>query len=176
MTAARQERKPCRGIARRFRSLAAALAMGAAAAAASGIGMPPAGASTTELIAVNRHTGLAIDGFDPVAYFTDAAPSAGRPELEVRHAGAAWRFRNEGNRAAFASSPETYTPAFGGHDPMAIARGSATHGHPQIWAIVANRLYLFFDEASLAAFLENPEIAIAAAVRRWPELRRKLST
>lgn len=149
--------------------------MVAAAAAACAVCTRPVGAATTEFVAVNRHTGLAIDGFDPVAYFTDSAPSVGRPELEVRHAGVTWRFRNEGNRAAFAASPETYTPAFGGHDPMAIARGSATHGHPQVWTIVANRLYLFFDDVALSAFLENPEIAIAAAVRNWPDVKRKLS-
>ena len=64
-----------------------------------------AGAATTERVVVNRHTGLAIDGFDPVAYFVDGAPKHGRAELELRSGGATWRFRNEGNRAAFAARP-----------------------------------------------------------------------
>ena len=74
-----------------------------------GIGLAPAPsrAATTERVVTNRHTGLAIDGFDPVAYFVDGAPSSGRADLEFRFAGATWRFRNEGNRAAFAAAPRS---------------------------------------------------------------------
>lgn len=174
MTATRQERKSGRRSRRlRRRILLGVLAMAAAAAFAGGVSS--AGVVTTELIAANRHTGLAIDGFDPVAYFTDATPAVGRPDLEVRHANAIWRFRNEGNHAAFAANPEPYVPQFGGHDPIAIARGSATPGHPESWVIVANRLYLFYDDVSLTAFLENPETAITAAVRRWPDVKSRLA-
>ena len=52
----------------------------------------------TERLVVNRYTGLAIDGFDPVAYFTDAEAVKGLPDLEAGAAGAVWRFRNEANR------------------------------------------------------------------------------
>src|SRR5258705_7304312 len=54
-------------------------------------------AATTEREVVNRHSGVAIEGFDPVAYFVDPRPLVGLPELEASHAGAVWRFRNEGN-------------------------------------------------------------------------------
>jgi hypothetical protein len=168
MTATRQERKP-----HRFRLRGAVLAAVLSAAAFAGWAF--AHAATTELVAANRHTGLAIDGFDPVAYFTDASPSVGRADLEFRHAGATWRFRNEGNRAAFAADPGPYVPRFGGHDPIAIARGAAAPGHPRVWLIVDRRLYLFFSEESLAAFLENPELSIALAERRWPDVIRTLS-
>jgi hypothetical protein len=60
-------------------------------------------AATTERVVVNRYTGLAIEGFDPVAYFVDARPAVGLPGFEVSEAGAVWRFRNEGNRASFAA-------------------------------------------------------------------------
>src|SRR5215204_5162597 len=55
-------------------------------------------AATTERVVVDPRTGLAIHGFDPVAYFTDAIPSAGREELEVAYAGAVWRFRRQPDR------------------------------------------------------------------------------
>jgi hypothetical protein len=100
-------------------------------------------AATTERVVVDPRTGLAIHGFDPVAYFTDAVPSAGREELEVAYAGAVWRFRNAGNRIAFAHDPGIYMPQFGGYDPIVLARGLATPGHPQLWYIDENRLYLF---------------------------------
>jgi len=123
---------------------------------------------------INRHTGLAIDGFDPVAYFVDSAPAIDRPELELKSGGATWRFRNEGNRAAFTANPEVYTPRFGGHDPVALSRGAATTGNPELWAIAGQRLYLFYNEATRAAFTADPDNAIAAAERNWPAVRRSL--
>ena len=76
--------------------------------------------------------GLRIYGFDPVAYFTDGGPSAGPAEFEYRLAGATWRFRNEGNRAAFADHPEVYMPQFGGYDPVASRAASRSPGHPPL--------------------------------------------
>jgi hypothetical protein len=132
-------------------------------------------AATTEWVVANRYTGVAIDGFDAVAYFVDAAPRLGRPDLEFRYRGVSWRFANEGNRAAFAANPEVYAPRFGGHDPVAAARGAATPGHSQVWSIVEQRLYLFYDADSRAAFVSNPERAIEAAERNWPKVLRTLS-
>ena len=122
----------------------------------------------------NRYTGLAIDGFDPVAYFVEAEPKEGRAELEFRSDGAIWRFLNEGNRSAFAAAPEVYTPRFGGHDPMALARGAATPGHPALWLIAEQRLYLFYSAEARAAFARDPEAAVEAAERLWPAVQRTL--
>ena len=44
-------------------------------------------AATTERIVVNRFSGLAIDGYDPVGYFTDHAAVMGLPEFEARQGG-----------------------------------------------------------------------------------------
>jgi hypothetical protein len=60
----------------------------------------------------------------------------------LRLDGAVWRFRNEGNRAAFAEHPEVYLPRFGGYDAVAIARGVSVPGHPLFWTITGERLYL----------------------------------
>jgi hypothetical protein len=95
---------------------------------------------------IDRHaaTGLAISGFDPVAYFTDSKAVPGRPELELNLKGVVWRFRSEGNRAAFQLAPDAYAPRFGGYDPVAISRDRAVPGHPLFWAITGERLYLFY--------------------------------
>ena len=74
---------------------------------------------------VNAQTGLAISGFDPVAYFTDGKARLGRADLELSQGGAVWRFGNWANRAAFEADPGVYTPRFGGFDPVAIARGAS---------------------------------------------------
>ena len=163
MTAARQERKSRPGIV--------------ATVAFFVLGLTPAamGAATTEMVVVNRYTGLAIDGFDPVAYFVDAAPKTGRAELELRYGGAVWRFQNEGNRAAFAADPVVYAPRFGGYDPMAVARGAAAAGHPALWLIADKRLYLFYSAEARAAFAKDPESAIGAAERQWLEVQHTLA-
>jgi hypothetical protein len=119
-------------------------------------------------------TGLAIDGFDPVAYFTDARPRQGREQYEYRQAGVMWRFDNEGNRAAFVDHPDVYAPQFGGYDPIAIGRGVSVPGNPLTWAVVAERLYLFYDAKARADFIEAPRRAIEAAQRQWPDVKRTL--
>jgi hypothetical protein len=157
MTAARRQRKPW------TLAILARLGLGLAL-----LGAPPAQAATGERIVVDLQRGLALSGFDPVAYFTDAKPLIGRGEIEYAFAGAIWRFRNEGNRAAFAAHPEVYTPVFGGYDPVAVARGVATPGHPQIWLIVDERLYLFYSPEARKAFAADPDAAMAAAEEKWP--------
>jgi hypothetical protein len=132
-------------------------------------------AATTERIVTDYHTGLAISGFDPVAYFTNSKAVLGRPELETRFAGASWRFINEGNRAAFIANPEVYMPVFGGYDPMGVTRGVAVAGHPGIWLVVGERLYLFRNPQTRENFAAEPDEFNAEANRRWPEVERTLA-
>src|SRR5580698_5422920 len=75
-------------------------------------------AQTTERVITNRYSGLAIGGYDVLAYFIDARPELGLPDFEAAQGGAVWRFRNEGNRASFVAHPEIYGPQFGGYDPV----------------------------------------------------------
>lgn len=131
-------------------------------------------AATTERVVTDHHTGIAISGFDPVAYFTDSEPRLGRAELEYRSEGVTWRFRNEGNRAAFAADPDVYMPRFGGYDPIAVARGIGTPGHPELWRVYGGRLYLFYNADARAAFATDPEEAIGAAEAKWPDVLRTL--
>ena len=123
---------------------------------------------------VDSRSGLAISGFDPVAYFTDGAAKIGRADMELSQGGTVWRFRNEGNRSAFAGHPEVYTPRFGGYDPVAIARGTSVPGHPLIWAVAGERLYFFYNDAARAAFIADPGRIIEAATRKWPEVERTI--
>ncbi len=82
----------------------------------------------------------------------------------MRLDGAVWRFRNEGNRAAFAEHPEVYMPHFGGYDPVAIARDTSVPGHPLFWAVTGERLYLFYSDEARAEFL--PIRAASSRARR----------
>ena len=162
MTPARPQRKL---------SLGLLIALGLCA----GILAPPALQAAEDPVVVNSHSGLAISGFDPVAYFTDGQAQIGRADLELRVDGIVWRFVNEGNRAAFQDHPEVYTPRFGGYDPVALARGNSVPGHPLLWAVTGQRLYLFYSEEARAAFLADPGRYIEAAMRKWPAVARTIA-
>ena len=146
-----------------------------ALAVLTGFFAPAIWAAPSDRIVVDAHTGLAISGFDPVAYFTEAKPNFGRPDLELRLDATVWRFHNEGNRAAFAEHPEVYTPRFGGYDPVAVARGTSVPGHPLFWTVTGERLYLFYSEDARAEFLADPGGVIARAERKWPEVARGIA-
>jgi hypothetical protein len=167
MTAARRWRKAYR-LAPPFFVMLVGLGVGSLTA------ISPIGAATTERVVADPYSGLAISGFDPVAYFADAAPMLGRVEFEAGHAGVTWRFRNEGNRAAFIADPEVFMPRFGGYDPISVARGASAPGHPELWVIAEGRLFLFYSAASRDAFADDPGSAIDAADRGWPAVLRRL--
>jgi hypothetical protein len=155
------------------RSAGVILAIGICFAAAGAFSVLRA--ATTERVVTDHHTGLALYGVDPVAYFTDRKTIVGREEFEYRFAGAVWRFGNESNRAAFAADPQIYMPRFGGYDPVGIARGVSTPGYPQLWVLVNDRLYLFYTAGARAAFIADPAAVIAAAEARWAEVVHDLA-
>lgn len=165
MTAQRQETSPSRpGFALIWLWAAIWLAIGAIAQAA-----------TTERIVVNRFSGVAIEGFDPVAYFVGGQPAQGTSEYEANLWGAVWRFQNEGNRASFLAHPEVYGPQFGGYDPVDVARGVTIAGNPRFFVIAAERLYLFSREDNRDVFASNPEKYLYEANKRWAGLLEQLS-
>jgi hypothetical protein len=165
MTVQRQQRKPVRP------GLAAILLL-AAALTPPGIGVA---AATTERVVVDRYNGLAIAGFDPVAYFTDQDAVQGKPEVEAFESGAVWRFCNAGNRDYFLARPDIYAPQFGGYDPVDVARGVTVAGNAQIWLIAGQRLYLFAHEDNRDVFTADPARFLAPANQRWPQLREQLA-
>lgn len=171
MTSPRQQRKsrlPRRAACWRALTVAAAIGLGLNA------GISPLLAAQTARLVVNPNSGLAISGFDPVAYFTGQKAIMGRPDIELTLNGAVWRFINEGNRAAFKEHPEVYAPRFGGYDPVAIDRATSVPGHPLIWAVSGERLYLFYSEKSRAAFLKDSARIVESATRKWPEVARTI--
>src|ERR1700712_2594870 len=173
MTAQRQEPRVLRfgtGFRPRIASIAVLASLFALACLPSA-----AGAATTERVVSNRYSGVAIEGFDPVAYFVDARPAIGREDLEASEAGVVWRFRNESNRASFVAHPDIYGPQFGGYDPTDLARGVTVAGNPRFWLILGQRLYLFAREESRDAFAPDPRRVLRDAQARWPQLQQDLA-
>ncbi|MFZ5733176.1 MAG: YHS domain-containing (seleno)protein [Pseudomonadota bacterium] len=132
-------------------------------------------AAMTERVVVDRYTGLAIGGIDPVSYFTDSHALRGSPDFEAVSSGAIWRFTKESNRAFFLANPEIYEPRFGGYDPVGVASGKAVAGVAQIWMIHGERLYLFGREETRDAFAADPAGYVREADRRWARLSETLA-
>ena len=173
MTAARQQTKPAvRRIRRRLAVVLTAGNISLFAVCLSGFGAAFGAAFVA--VVTDPQTGIAISGFDPVAYFTSARAERGRPGIEYNLGGIIWRFNSEANRAVFADNPEVYAPQFAGYDPAAIARGASVAGHPEYFVVVHERLYLFYSRAARDAFAAEPERVIEAAERKWPAVRRTL--
>lgn len=168
MTSARQKRK-----SRAARFLAAGAIVAVLAAVVVGLAST-ARAGLTERIVVDWHSGLAIGGYDPVAFFTDGKPTPGSAKLELRYDGVVWRFCNPGNRAAFAERPDVYMPQYGGYDPVGIARGVAVAGNPDMWVIAGERLFLFYNADQRQKFLGDSDRFIATATRKWPDVMHSL--
>jgi hypothetical protein len=127
-----------------------------------------------ELVVADPRAGVALFGFDPVAYFLSGEAKPGSQDVELTFGGLAWRFANEANRAAFRAQPDVYVPRFGGYDPIALVRGAPVPGHPTIFAVHEGKLYLFQKLEHRVSFLAAPDAAIDAARANWPRARRSL--
>jgi YHS domain-containing protein len=86
--------------------------------------------------------GVAIDGYDAVAYFTLGKPVQGSEKITHSWQGATWRFVNEEHRDKFAAEPEKYAPQYGGYCAYAMSDAGFAAGDGERWAIVEDRLYL----------------------------------
>jgi len=117
--------------------------------------------------------GLAIRGYDPVAYFSDGGPRLGKPEFTVRHGGANWRFASAEHKALFEADPNRYMPAYGGFCAYGASRGYLVKIEPEAWSIVAGRLYLNYDLGVRETWLGRTKTYIARANGNWPRLEAK---
>lgn len=120
-------------------------------------------------------TGVAIDGYDPVSYFTDTEPQPGLPDYEYDWGGVPWYFESAANRDIFARNPQVYAPQYGGHCLMSLSRGYLSDGKPRLYVVDGLRLYFFYSSANRDAYLMARSAAVAEAEKNWPRLRGALS-
>ncbi|MEO1102835.1 MAG: YHS domain-containing (seleno)protein [Pseudomonadota bacterium] len=138
------------------------------AVAAIGAVSSPASAAKPEVY--KDRQGVAIDGTDPVAYFTEGRPVAGSPEYTAEWNGATWRFSSAANRDAFRANPARYAPQFGGYCAWAVSQGYTASTTPEAWAIVDDRLYLNFSSGIHRRWARDRDSHIASARRNWPSV------
>lgn len=151
------------------------LTIAALAAIMGAIALPVGAASLVTDIVTDPLTGVAMEGYDPVSYFTGPSPQRGSPDHEYYWGGVPWYFVSAANRDVFIRAPDVYAPQFGGHCSMSLARGHLSDGNPRFYAIEKMKLHLFYSAANREAFLLSSEQAAIEAAARWPTLAGNLS-
>jgi YHS domain-containing protein len=129
-------------------------------------------AFATDVINTGLFGGVAIEGYDPVAYFTDGKAMKGSEEFAYEWLGTPWYFANAEHRDMFAANPEKYAPQFGGYCTL----GVAVNGHaaenidPETaWRIIDGKLYFVYDPTYVEE-LDGPARGqwLAKAEANWP--------
>jgi YHS domain-containing protein len=115
-------------------------------------------------------TGVAIKGYDPVAYFMESKPVKGDSDFTVDWNGAEWRFASAAHRDLFKMEPEKYAPQFGGYCAWAVSRGYTAGIDPDAWKIVEGKLYLNYSLKVQAQWLEDVSGNITKARENWPKV------
>lgn len=107
-----------------------------------------AGTTSIEGDAMPEHSisttseGVAIGGYDTVAYFTSGSAQLGLPEHAHDWGGATWRFATSDNAAQFAENPENFAPKFGGHCAFGASMGKTAEASPKSWRMIDGNLCL----------------------------------
>ncbi len=118
--------------------------------------------------------GVAIRGFDTVAYFTASKPVKGKPSLKTKWNGSTWQFSSQANLDKFKANPAKYAPAYGGYCAWAMSQGRVASTIPQAWDIKGGRLYLNYDLSIRRKWRTNIPKHIKLANARWPRVRKTL--
>ncbi|MEM7072342.1 MAG: YHS domain-containing (seleno)protein [Pseudomonadota bacterium] len=118
-------------------------------------------------------TGLAIHGYDPVAYFKlsegdEAIP--GSPDYEYEWNGALWRFASMENLQLFRDNPQYYAPQYGGYCAYAVSRGYTAPIEPNAWAVESGKLYLNYNKPVRILWNLDRTGNIDKANVNWPGL------
>ena len=117
--------------------------------------------------------GLALKGYDPVAYFTEKKPVPGKAEFTARHESATYRFASAANRDTFAAAPQEYAPQYGGYCAYGMASGYKAPIEPDAWTIVDGKLYLNYSRSVRDRWSSDIPGFIRKADANWPSVRSK---
>jgi YHS domain-containing protein len=117
--------------------------------------------------------GLALRGYDPVAYFEDGKPTRGTEKLSASHHGARYLFVSESHRKRFLQNPKKYLPQFGGFCAVGTSFGEKVDVDPNTGKIVNGRLYLNNGPKAQEIFDHDTSSTISRANQNWPTVKDK---
>ncbi len=143
------------------------LLIATAIAAAPVILTLPASAGSSPVY-TGTFSNTAIQGNDPVAYFTEGKPVEGKKQFSTDYNGAEFRFASAENLATFMDDPEKYAPQYGGYCAWAIADGKLAKGNANNWKIVDGKLYLNYNDNIQEKWNADIDGFIARGNEQWP--------
>ena len=111
---------------------------------------------------------VAINGYDPVAYFTASKPVQGDAAHSADHNGATWLFSSAENKAAFEADPAKYAPQFGGYCAYAVSKGYTAPTDPNAWSVYEGKLYLNYSLRARDLWSEDVPGNITKGNANWP--------
>jgi YHS domain-containing protein len=114
---------------------------------------------------------LAIQGYDPVAYFTKKAPTKGSSNFTATYKNAIYQFSSEQNRDLFRASPAKYAPQFGGFCAFGVTKGRKFDTDPTAWRVVDGKLYLNLNKDVQKVWLKDVPGYITNANQTWTTIK-----
>ncbi len=118
-------------------------------------------------------TGLALQGYDPVAFFTAGEPVKGESSITTVHHGARYQFTSAENKSKFDADPAKYAPQFGGYCAYGVSRGYTAPIKVDAFQIVDGRLLLQYDKGARDIFNKDVQASLKKADANWPGLVAK---
>ena len=121
---------------------------------------------------LNAIDGVAMDGFDVVAYFKPGKPKKGLDEYSLAYKGQTWKFSSPGNLQAFQANPASYEPQFNGWCAYAVSEGYAAEvDFVNGWSILDGKLYLNWSESVSKSFIAEQDRRKPDAAANWPTVK-----
>jgi YHS domain-containing protein len=120
------------------------------------------GAAKADLLFDQNPNGIAIQGYDTVAYFTEDKAVKGSEAFAYEWLGAIWYFASAEHRDLFTANPVKYAPQYGGYCTSGIVVGNTHSADPKIWQIVDGKLYLNGGQYALKRWSDNGHEGIEA--------------
>ncbi len=115
-------------------------------------------------------SGVALDGYDPVSYFTKSKPAKGDPKIEATFNGALYHFVSQEHREIFEKAPTKYAPAYGGYCGYAASIGKVRPADPLLWSIVDGQLIVQHTKGAVELWEKDVAGNKAKADKFWPRL------
>jgi YHS domain-containing protein len=132
-----------------------------------------ASAFAGDLVNVSGASKIAVAGYDPVAFFTDAKPVNGSPSISAEHRGAIYFFATEDHKQLFTADPEKYVPQCGGFCAFGVSVGALFPVDISTWQVRDGKLYLNLNQDILKKFNADFAGNVAKAEKNWPGLVKK---
>lgn len=126
-------------------------------------------AQSKVLVNVNRQ-GVALEGYDPVAFFSDSRAVKGNEQYQAHVGGATYLFSSAEHLATFQQEPARYTPRFGGYCAYGASQGHVAPVEISTWQILDGRLTLNYSKDVQQKFNKDVAGYLAKANAQWPRL------